>query len=146
VANKENEGRPEFSSDNPSINPQTGAIDPSSPTAGTEGWGNTTDERKTLSENPPSVARNGQTTGTEPAEASKVRGATAGSNITQGTQRLTYRCADAGDANCRWETSGSSEDEMMEKALKHGQTEHGWSDWTAAMSQKVRDAIRERAA
>lgn len=140
----------EFTTDNPSIDPQTGAVNPSSPTVGTEGWGNTADERKTLSANPPSMSRQGQTAddpGTDRAEPSRTHGATAGSmDVTHGGTDRTYRCADAGNADCRWETSGSTEDEIMEKAREHAQTEHGWNDWTEVMRKRVRDAIRERRA
>ena len=38
---------------NPSIDPQTGKVNPSAPTVGTEGWGNTSDERRVLDQNPP---------------------------------------------------------------------------------------------
>ncbi len=38
---------------NPSVNPETGEVNPSAPTAGTEGWGTTPDERRALNPNPP---------------------------------------------------------------------------------------------
>lgn len=59
MADDSKPSRPELDTPNPSINPETGKVNPSAPTAGTEGWGNTADERETLSEVPPSMAGSG---------------------------------------------------------------------------------------
>ena len=134
----------------PSVNPKTLAVNPSAPTTGTEGWGNATDERQALSENPPSISKPGQiprTSGDNQAELSGRTGATATSmNVSHGGQDRTFRCADMGNADCRWETSGTSDEEILGAVHRHGQTEHGWSDWTDALRNRVRDAIRERRA
>lgn len=139
---------------NPSVNPKTHAVNPSAPTTGTEGWGNTTDERQALSENPPSINREGQTSrnvgdnnaGDNQAELSRRTGASAAMNMTHEGHDRTFRCADVGNADCRWETSGASEEQVLGAVHRHGQTEHGWSDWTDALRKRVRDAIRERRA
>ncbi len=67
-------------------------------------------------------------------------------NVTHEGHDRTFRCADMGNADCRWETSGASDDEIMEQAREHAQTQHGWNDWTDALRSRVRDAIRERRA
>jgi predicted small metal-binding protein len=144
------QNRKDFNTDNPSINPQTGNVNPSAATAGTEGWGNTADERRTLSENPPSVSQEGQTRATDPsanqAAPSSTHGATAGSmKVTREGRDRTYRCADAGNADCHWETAGT-EEEVLQEALEHGRTNHGWNDWTEVMRNRVRNALRERRA
>jgi predicted small metal-binding protein len=135
---------------NPSVNPKTHAVNPSAPTTGTEGWGNTTDERRTLSENPPSASKDGQTSytvGDNQAQISGRTGATeAAMNVTHQTHIRTFRCADVGNADCRWETSGTSEEEIMQQAREHAQTEHGWKDWTDALRNRIRNAIQERRA
>lgn len=135
---------------NPSVNPKTHAVNPSAPTTGTEGWGNTSDERQALSENPPSINREGQTSrnvGDNQAELSRRAGATATSmNVTHGGRDRTFRCADVGNADCQWETSGASDEDILGEVHRHGQTEHGWQDWTDALKNRVRDAIRERRA
>lgn len=150
MANQREEGAPEFTTDNPSLNPKTGAVNPSAPTVGTEGWGNTRDERQSLSENPPSMAREGQLhrePDSDRAEPSRDHGAHAGSmDVSHEGRDRTYRCADAGNADCRWETSGDTEEEVLQQVQQHGQTEHGWHDWTEVMRNRVRDAIRERRA
>jgi predicted small metal-binding protein len=135
---------------NPSVNPKTHAVNPSAPTTGTEGWGNTADEREALSENPPSISRKGQiprNAGDNQAQLSGRTGSTeAAMSVTHGGGDRTFRCADVGNADCRWETSGASEEEVLGAVHRHGQTEHGWSDWTDALRNRVRDAIRERRA
>jgi hypothetical protein len=45
------------------VHPQDGGINPSAPTAGTEGWGTTSDERRVLGRNDPSDTRAGQMKG-----------------------------------------------------------------------------------
>lgn len=135
---------------NPSVNPKTHAVNPSAPTTGTEGWGNTADERAALSETPPSISRDGQvprTVGNNRAELSRRTGASIPSmNVTHEAHDRTFRCADVGNADCRWETSGASDEDILGEVHRHGQTEHGWSDWTDALRSRVRNAIRERRA
>ncbi len=135
---------------NPSVNPKTHAVNPSAPTTGTEGWGNTTDERRTLSENPPSASKDGQTSrtgGDNQAQISGHTGATeATMNVTHEGHDRTFRCADVGNADCRWETSATSDEEILQQAREHGQSQHGWKDWTDALRNRIRNAIRERRA
>jgi len=141
---------PDFSTKNPSVNPATKAVNPSAPTVGTEGWGNTTDERRTLSQTPPSMSKEGQTSraaGDNQAELSGGAKATKFSmDVSHEGRDRTFRCADAGNADCRWETSGTSDEEIIEEARLHAQSVHGWNDWTDALRTRVHDAIRERRA
>jgi predicted small metal-binding protein len=148
-----NDPKPNLDSDlaaNPSVDPKTHTVNPSAPTTGTEGWGNTADERRALSENPPSISKDGQTSRNvqdNQAELSRRTGATATSmNMTHEGHDRTFRCADVGNADCRWETSGMSDDEILGEVHRHGQTERGWNDWTDALRSRVRNAIRERRA
>lgn len=135
---------------NPSVNPETHKVNPSAPTVGTEGWGMTSDERRTLAGTEPDAVQPGQVRrdpGTDQAELSRRTGAAATSmNVTHGGQDRTFRCADLGNADCRWETSGASDEEILGAVHRHGQTEHGWSDWTDALRSRVRNSIRERRA
>jgi predicted small metal-binding protein len=140
----------EFIIPNPSVNPETHKVNPSAPTVGTEGWGTTTDERRALADTEPEAVQPGQVKrdpGTDQAEPSRRGGATAASmNVTHGGRDRTFRCADMGNADCRWETSGTSDEEILGEVHQHGQTVHGWSDWTDALRNRVRDVIRERRA
>jgi len=151
---REEKGTAKFTTASPSVNPKTGKVNPSAPTVGTEGWGKAQDERRTLSNAEPTATHPGRVRLERPgpveddrAELSNRFDATQTSmDVTHGGRDHTYRCADAGNADCRWETSGYTEEEVMERAREHGQTEHGWSDWTDALRTRVRDVIRGRRA
>ena len=106
---------PDFSNENPSVNPETHSVNPSAPTTGTEGWGNTTDERGALSENPPSISKDGKTShsvGDNQAEVSPRSAETVTSLSEQGSLGEVHR---------------------------HGQTEQGWNDWADAQHSRFRD-------
>jgi predicted small metal-binding protein len=137
----------EFIIPNPSINPETHAVNPSAPTIGTEGWGLATDERRALSGTEPEAAQPGQVKhdpGTNQTDLSR-RTSSTGTSVNVAHDR-TFRCADVGNADCRWETSGATDEEIIEQARDHAQTVHGWNDWTEALRDRVRDAIRDRSA
>ncbi len=92
-------------------------------------------------------ARDKQDTGDNQAELSGRKAPTETSmNLTHEGHDRTYRCADVGNADCRWETSGTTDEEIMQQAREHAQSAHGWKDWTDALRNRVRDAIRERRA
>ncbi len=159
----------------PKLQSQEGGVNPSAPTTGTEGWGDTSDERQVMSTNHPAGTRAGQmrgnpgdnmtaavqresdraTTNKRPeserssnqADLSRRTSGSAHSvNSSQGGTEHTFRCADVGNADCRWETSGQTEDEVMRNAEAHGRRHHGLTDWTEAMRNKVRDNIHRRQA
>lgn len=140
---------PNIPGTNPNVYGQDGQVNPSAPTAGTEGWGNTTDERNTLSDqyqSPPNETNRDRASGDNQAVPTRSKGVTASSmNTSHGGQDRTFRCADVGDASCTWETSGTT-DEIVQRAEEHGRTHHGLADWTEALRNKVRDAIRDRRA
>ncbi len=58
----------------------------------------------------------------------------------------TFRCADVGFAECRWEVSGRTEDELMPQIEQHGRQHHGIQHLDDNTRHRVRDAIRTRAA
>ena len=58
----------------------------------------------------------------------------------------TFRCADVGNADCRWEAVGRTEAELMPQIERHGREAHGINKIDDSMRNKVRDAIRNRAA
>ena len=146
-------------------------INPSAPTTGTEGWGTTPDERRVLPPNNRQATRDGQMKGNpgddrtratqreeatggtsqgrseDKADLSRRTSASAHSMSTsQGGTARTFRCADAGNADCRWETQGDTEDEVMQKVVEHQRDSHGMTDWTDALRSKVRDSIHRREA
>src|SRR5579863_2411991 len=131
----------EGSGTNPNVHHQEGAINPSAPTTGTEQWGNTSDERKTRSGSDPQHTRAGQmkgnpgdmqteasqrtsaaastnkrpqdTVGDNQADRSRGGTSTHSMNTSHGGTDRTFRCADVGNADCRWETSGRTDDEIL---------------------------------
>lgn len=155
---------------NPNVNSHSGGINPSAPSTGTEGWGTTRDEREAVSSNDPQATRAGQMKGNlgddmttasqraseaattnkrrsedaddDQADLSRRTSASAHSmNSSQGGAAHTFRCADAGNTDCQWETSGKTEEEVMEQVVQHAKYDHGMTDWTDAMHNRVREAI-----
>ena len=160
---------------NPNIGSHSGGIDPTGPSAGTEQWGTTSDERRAVSTNDPEATRTGQMKGnpgdhmtaasqraSEAASTNKSRSEDTGynqadlsrrtsasaysMNTSHGRRDHTFRCADAGNADCRWETSGSTENEVMQSIVEHNRDAHGTTEWTEAMHDRVRNAIHRREA
>ena len=147
-------------------------INPSAPTVGTEAWGTTPDERQALSPDDTQATRAGQMKGnpgddrtaatqreekrastnkgrseSEFADLSSRTSASAHSmNTSQGGTAHTFRCTDAGNSDCRWETQGDTEDEVMQKIVEHQRDAHGMRDWTDALRNRVRDSIHRRKA
>ena len=58
----------------------------------------------------------------------------------------TFRCADVGNADCRWEAKGRTEDELIPQINQHAREAHGMTSIDDRMRSKIKDAIRDRAA
>jgi len=58
----------------------------------------------------------------------------------------TFRCADVGNADCRWEAKGRTEDELMPQIVQHAREAHGMTSIDDRMRSKIKDNIRQRAA
>ncbi len=58
----------------------------------------------------------------------------------------TFRCADTGNNNCKWETSGGSDGEIMQKVEQHARESHNMPKLDDQTRSKVQNAIRERPA
>jgi predicted small metal-binding protein len=58
----------------------------------------------------------------------------------------SFRCADLGHSECKWEVSGHSEEELMPQIERHGRERHGITNLDNEARNRVRDAIRDRAA
>jgi len=105
----------------------SGGINPSSPTQGTEG---------------PSTNLSSTQTG-DNASMRQSRSVSAGD---VGSGNLSFRCADAGQAECDWQTTGRNEDEIRERVGQHAREHHGFKEWTDENWNRVRNAIRRAAA
>lgn len=149
----------------------SGGINPSAPTSGTEGWGQAPDERRHASTVDPEATRAGQMKGNpgDNMTAASQRAADAATtnkqrsedsnqadlsrrtsvsshsmNVSHGGRDHTFRCSDVGNSDCQWETSGGTEDEVMQNVVTHSRDQHGMTDWTDAMRSRVRNAIKRR--
>lgn len=60
-------------------------------------------------------------------------------------QKLHFRCSDVGPKSCDWQTSGSSEDEILSKAEQHGRQAHNLNIDDNTRRQ-VKSAIHREAA
>lgn len=102
------------------------------------------------SQKAPDINPSGPTAGTEfggPDPTSTRPGREGGGNVRENEGRKYFRCADVGFADCRWETSGRSADQLMPDIERHGREAHNLSEADIARSRnKIRDAIHDRAA
>jgi len=149
----------------------TGKINPQAPTSGTENTDPTRKrDRKTTAKTdtdqnadewaaraPQAATEVGDFgTGPVPANAGDVQdesgnlnpGASAtpgaGAGNTQGQH--SFRCADAGFADCRWETSMASSDQLWNEIQRHASDEHGMQSLDERTRGKIQDAIHVRRA
>lgn len=109
-------------------------INPRGPTTGTEGWGLRPDEET------PTRAAEGTIASTrkhEEVRRADDRGDESG---------RTFRCADMGNADCRWEVTGRTEDELLPQIERHARDEHGMRSLDERARRKVIGVIRERRA
>lgn len=104
----------------------TGGVDPSDPTIGTEGWGLEDNESSTTGKGEGQLGR------TERDQ--------------EPVGNRTFRCADAGNADCRWETSAGTDEDLMSAIERHGREAHGLEAIDDRTRRKFLDAIRERRA
>jgi predicted small metal-binding protein len=107
----------------------TQGINPQGPTTGTEGYGLGSGEREAVG---------GAVSATDPGNISPGAG--------EGDSVKSFRCADVGNADCRWEAVGRTEDELHPQIERHGREQHGMKEIGKDMWSRIKDAIRERAA
>ena len=60
-------------------------------------------------------------------------------------QNLKFRCAEI-NQGCSWETTGSSEDEVMRRVEQHGREKHNLQSLDSETRNRVRNSIRREAA
>ena len=143
-----------------------GTINPSAPTAGTEGGenhaesGNSANSREASSVNARGAGdpRFGSYPGNEGMENPAARSA---SDVAPGEDReralednpnfragKSFRCADVGVENCNWSVTGTHEEEIIGNARSHARDHHGINEteFDSRLRDRVRGAIRDRAA
>ena len=70
--------------------------------------------------------------------------ATPGTQTQQGGEYV-FRCADAGNKDCPWETRGSSPDEVLRNVEQHGRQQHNLPHIDEDTRNQVRSKIRQAA-
>ncbi len=142
----------------PSVsNTGDGRINPSSPTSGTEGYG-MHDGEFIAHEGPGPEASHPSAEGAGDVRKTSYPAA-EGSHLMEDQSRQDelrnnpnarqgkqFRCADVGHTSCNWSVVGHSEDEVMRKAEQHGREAHGMNNIDDNTRQKIRGAIRDKAA
>ncbi len=61
----------------------------------------------------------------------------------EGAGPYNFRCSEI-HSSCNWQTSGSSEDEVMHNVERHGREAHGLSNWDENTRNRVRSSIKQR--
>jgi len=139
------------------IQSEEGAVNPSAPTSGTEGYGMQEGEFTNLkepvrgasspnAEGPGDVRKTSypKTEGSELMENQSREDALKDNpNARQGKQ---FRCADVGNTSCNWSVVAENEDEVMRRAEQHGKEAHGINNIDDKTLEKMRGAIRDKAA
>lgn len=134
-----------------------GAVNPSSPTSGTEGYGSEPGEPTNFSGPGPTASYPG-TQGAGDVRKSSYPMAEGSSQMENKSRAeelrdnpnnrmgKEFRCADVGNMNCNWSVTGMHEDEILRRAEEHGREAHGMSDIDEKTRNHIRGAIRDRAA
>jgi predicted small metal-binding protein len=115
---------------NPNVQSSGGGINPSAPSTGTAGWGNTPEERrKQVGQNHPEAsspdargAGDVRHTSYPQNEAAQNPAASEAAHV-HGNRMI--RCADAVQKECGWSVTGNSEDEILGYMRSHARQAHG---------------------
>ena len=152
---KHQPGQPDYGHNNPTggTKESNGKLNPQGPTSGTENFhpdkkgGKQTAAHADTDENADDWAARtkeaaNQTgnfgTGPVPANAGDVQD--------EGEDQHSFRCADAGFSDCRWETSTASSDQLWNEINRHAAHEHGMKSLDERTRGKIQDAIHVRRA
>jgi predicted small metal-binding protein len=147
--------------DKPKVTPQSanadGRINPSSPTAGTEGYGMHPGESGGHHAAPeashPDAEGAGdirktaypQSEGSELME-NKSREEELRDNPNNRMGKMSFSCRDAGNTACNWSAVGDNESDVMRQVEQHARDAHGVTNFDDNSRKRVHDAMRNRAA
>lgn len=121
-----------------------GGVNPSGPSTGTEGWGIGVGEANTTGVGQGALGRRPQHTEARRADDAPAERKGIEHAGTSGGAARTFRCADVGNADCRWEVKGRTEEELLPAIERHAQESHGGFDENTR--SRVHDVLRDRAA
>jgi predicted small metal-binding protein len=166
-------GQPDYGYNNPTggTKGNESQINPQGPTAGTENYnpdrkggeqsGGTTDTDQNADEwaartQEPMSGAGDFGTGPVPANPGDMQdeggglnpgaSATPGAGVGDTRGQHSFRCADAGFADCRWEVSMGSSDQLWNEIQRHAGSVHGMKSLDQQTRGKIQDVIRVRRA
>jgi predicted small metal-binding protein len=169
-------GQPDYGNNNPTggTKENTGKLNPQGPTSGTENMNpnrkngqqttartantDTDQNADKWAERAPQAASEPSNFATGPVSpnAGDVQdeggnldpgaSATPGAGVGNTQGQPSFRCADAGFADCRWETSMASTDQLWSDIEHHACNEHGMKSLDERTRGKIQDAIHVRRA
>jgi predicted small metal-binding protein len=166
-------GQPDYGYNKPTggTKENTGKLNPQGPTSGTEN-ANPNRKRGEQSTAPSDTDQNAEEWASRTREAASVTGsfgagpvpanagdvqdeqgdlnpgasATPGAGVGNTQGQHSFRCADAGFADCRWEVSMASSDQLWNEIQRHATDEHGMKSLDERTRGKIQDAIHVRRA
>ncbi len=142
----------------PSVAPD-GTINPSSPTSGTEGYGMQPGEPS--GHKAPSSASSPRARGADDVRRTsyplpdpegeivmenKSRQDELRDNPNNRMGKKSFSCRDAGQTACNWSVVAENEGDVMRQVEQHARDAHGINNFDDNTRNRVRDAIRDRAA
>jgi predicted small metal-binding protein len=148
-------GQPDYGHNNPTggTKQNEGKINPQGPTSGTENYNRdrkdhqqSTAHRQTDSDPGagPIPTNSGDIDETGDLDPGASATPDAGVGDTRGQH--SFRCADAGFADCRWEASMASSDQLWNEIQRHADNVHGMKFLDERTRGKIQDVIRVRRA
>jgi predicted small metal-binding protein len=124
----------------------TGGVNPSAPTIGTEAWGLAPNEAKTTGSGQGRLGSESPENNLDVEQNHDRRPTFTSERDEQPIGERTFRCADVGNSDCRWETTARTDDDLMSQVERHGREVHGIESFDDATRRKYINAIRERRA
>ena len=162
MQNNNPDNTPKVPGTNPNTTSRDGGINPSAPTIGTEGYGNTSDERHIVGAPDPTASHPGIQGAGDVRRTSYPRNESADNpaanigNVRKRSEQLSdnpdargekvFSCSESGIENCTWTVSGDSADKMMPDIERHGREAHGIQSFDETARRRILDAIHERRA
>lgn len=133
---------------NPNVQSSEGAINPSAPSTGTAGWGNTRDEKRAQ------VGQNNAPASSPDTEAAgDIRHTSYPQNETaqnpaahEGSSSQRKHSLGCSQKDCNWNVTGHTEEEVLGYMRAHAREAHGKNEFTPKEMADVRKSIHKQAA
>ncbi len=133
---------------NPNVQSSGGGINPSAPSAGTAGWGNTPDERRAQvgQNNPDASHPNAEGAGDVRHTSYPQNEAAQNPAASEFAHPHGDRSFSCSESDCGWSVTGNTEEEILAYVRSHLRETHGKNEFTPQELQSARRRIHKRAA